>query len=418
MVTLEQISVGTRVRGLLPDQVATVVAAKWFGSSAIELHYKIEETGSVGTQLLLRADQERLELLAEGSQWSFDADGALFRLVMEAYRLNLAFLFDPLLALSVSQVEALPHQLSAVYEEMLPRQPLRFLLADDPGAGKTVMAGLFIKELMLRGDLERCLVVAPANLSEQWKEELFQKFGLDFKIVGRNEIEQSLTNPFDEYPLAISRIDLLKQDENLERLKQTEWDLVVVDEAHKMSASYDPSGDRRETARYKLGKLLGEQTRHFLLMTATPHRGKEADFQLFMALLDSDRFEGRFREGVHETDVAGMMRRLLKEELVGFDGQPLFPERRAYTVKYDLSEDENKLYQAVTKYVNEEMNRAEPLPAVFQKFTAEMSRSFSGLKGKPFSPSFKGVCGILQHSAAIFGYQAASTISSKTISSD
>ncbi|HEX2909868.1 MAG TPA: helicase-related protein [Chloroflexia bacterium] len=359
MVILEQITVGARLRGLLPDQIVSVVAAKWFGSTAMELHYKIEETGAVGTQLLLRSDQERLELMAEGSQWSFDAEGGLFRLAMEAYRLNLAFLFDPLLAMSVSQVEALPHQLSAVYEEMLPRQPLRFLLADDPGAGKTIMAGLFIKELILRGDLERCLVVAPANLSQQWQEELDQKFKLNFKIVGRSEIEQSLTNPFEEYPLAISRIDLLKQDENLERLRQVEWDLVVVDEAHKMSASYDPSGDKRETARYKLGKLLGEHSRHFLLMTATPHRGKEADFQLFMALLDSDRFEGRYREGVHNSDVEGLMRRLLKEELVGFNSQPLFPERRAYTVKYDLSEDENRLYQAVTKYVNEEMNRAE-----------------------------------------------------------
>lgn len=361
MITLDQITPGKRVRGIVPNgKIVNVVAIKWFGTTAIELHYKVEETGTAGTRLLYKNDTAQLEILDEGSQWSFDGEAATFRLAMEAFRLKLAFLFDPMLAISVSQVEALPHQLSAVYEEMLPRQPLRYLLADDPGAGKTVMAGLYIKELMLRGDLERCLIVVPANLANQWQDELILKFDLNFKILGRSDIEQTLGNPFEENNLVICRLDMLKQDENMARLKQAEWDLVVVDEAHKMSASYDTSGDKRETARYKLGKLLAEQSRHFLLMTATPHRGKEADFQLFMALLDTDRFEGKFREGVHQSDnVKDLMRRLLKEELVDFDNRPLFPERRADTVRYELSNLESELYEAVTKYVNEEMNRAE-----------------------------------------------------------
>ena len=137
-----------------------------------------------------------------------------------------------------------------------------------------------------------------------------------------------------------------------------EWDLVICDEAHRMAASYF-GGEVKETQRHKLGKLLGTRTRNLLLMSATPHNGKEADFQLFMGLLDADRFEGRFREGVHKADVSDMMRRLTKEELYRFDGTPLFPERRAYTASYALSPAEADLYQAVTTYVREEMNRAD-----------------------------------------------------------
>ena len=142
-------------------------------------------TGGVGQQLLFRGDEHRLSLVEEGRQWAFDGDGHLFRLVSEAQRIRLAYLFDPLLAVHISNVVPLPHQIAAVYGEMLGRQPLRFLLADDPGAGKTIMAGLLIRELMLRGDLERCLIVCPANLGDQWQEELSEKFRLNFDLVGR-----------------------------------------------------------------------------------------------------------------------------------------------------------------------------------------------------------------------------------------
>jgi superfamily II DNA or RNA helicase len=356
---LESLTRGARVRGLVGDQIATVVDVKWFGRQALEVTYKIDETGQVGSRLVFRGDEPTLEMLEEGAHWAFDAPGGRFRLVMEATRIRLAYLFDPLLALSTSQVDPLPHQISAVYETMLHRQPLRFLLADDPGAGKTIMAGLLLKELLLRGDVERCLIVVPASLEIQWQDELSEKFQMDFDIVGRQEIEHAKTNAFSEHNLVIARIDLLKQPEQMERLSAVEWDLVIVDEAHKMSASYDTSGERRLTARYKLGQLLAEHTRHFLLMTATPHRGKEADFQLFMALLDGDRFEGRYRDSFQQVDVGDLMRRLLKEEMVDFDGKPLFPERRAYTVNYDLSDAERELYVKVTEYVSNEMNRAD-----------------------------------------------------------
>ena len=175
---------------------------------------------------------------------------------------------------------------------MLPRQPLRFLLADDPGAGKTIMAGLLIKELMLRGDLKRCLIVCPGILVEQWQDELHEKFALDFDILSRESFETSLSgNPFAERDLVICRLDHLSRNEELQaKLGQTDWDLIVCDEAHKMSASYF-GNEVKYTKRYRLGQRLSTLTRNFLLMTATPHNGKEADFQLFMALLDGDRFE-------------------------------------------------------------------------------------------------------------------------------
>jgi superfamily II DNA or RNA helicase len=357
---LEELTRGASVDGVVPGEAVTVVDVRWYGTTAIEVTYKLERTGAVANRLLYRGDEDSFRIVAAGRSWAFDGDGRLLRLVSEAFRIRLAYLFDPQLAVTISQVEALPHQISAVYEEMLRRQPLRYLLADDPGAGKTIMAGLFIKELLLRGDLERCLIVAPANLAEQWQDELFDKFRLRFDIVGRGEIEQAVGNPFDERNLVISRIDLMKQDANMERLGQVEWDLVVVDEAHKMSASFF-SGEVKETERYKLGKLLSARTRHLLLLTATPHRGKEEDFQLFLALIDGDRFEGRFRDGVHQADVGDIMRRLLKEDLVDFDGRPLFPERRASTVNYPLSDAEARLYEAVTRYVTEEMSRADRL---------------------------------------------------------
>ena len=364
MSKLEDLSPGTTVEGVLADRPVTVVNVQWFGQTAVELTYKLEATGEVGNRLLYRTDEECLRVVDGQRHWAFNGDGAHFRLASEAKRIRMAYLFDPRLAVHVSQVAPLPHQIGAVYEEMLPRQPLRFLLADDPGAGKTIMAGLFIKELILRGDLERCLIVCPANLAEQWQDELADKLKLHFQIVGRSEIEGSLTrNPFLEKPLVISRLDLLSRDpENIQRLAQVEWDLVVVDEAHKMSASFT-GGEVKETLRYKLGQLLcdPQRTRHVLLLTATPHRGKEEDFQLFLALLDRDRFEGRFREGVHRVDVSDLMRRMLKEELVDFEGRPLFPERRAYTVTYNLSILERELYTQVTDYVRTEMNRADQL---------------------------------------------------------
>jgi SNF2 family DNA or RNA helicase len=361
MAKLEELTRGAAVKGILPDCLVTVIDVKWYGSAAVELTYK-DPAGKPNVVLLYRDREPTLEIGETGRPWSFDGDGKLFRLVSEAHRINLAHLFDPLLAIHTSMVDPLPHQITAVYGEMLPRQPLRFLLADDPGAGKTIMAGLLIKELLIRGDLHRCMIVCPGNLAEQWQDELYQRFQLPFEILTNDKLESARTgNWFAENPMAICRLDKLSRNEDVQaKLANTDWDLVVCDEAHKMSATFF-GNEVKYTKRYRLGQLLGQLTRHLLLMTATPHNGKPEDFQLFMALLDSDRFEGRARDGVHTIDASDLMRRLVKEQLLKFDGTPLFPERRAYTVSYKLSNAEAALYKSVTDYVREEFNRADSL---------------------------------------------------------
>jgi SNF2 family DNA or RNA helicase len=363
MSKLEELTPNASIKGILPDCLVTVVSVQWFGSDAVELTYK-DPGGKVANRLLYRDDEPRIQVVEKGRPWSFDGDGALFRLVSEAHRIRLAHLFDPVLAVHTSLVDPLPHQITAVYEAMLPRQPLRFLLADDPGAGKTIMAGLLIKELIVRGDLQRCLVVCPGSLAEQWQDELYRRFHLPFEILTNDKLEAARTgNWFLETNLVIARLDKLSRNEDVQeklKAKDCRWDLIVCDEAHKMSATFF-GGETKRTKRYRLGQLLSTLTRHFLLMTATPHNGKEEDFQLFMALLDGDRFEGKFRDGVHTVDVSDLMRRMVKENLYKFDATPLFPERISYTVPYRLSDAEAHLYKEVTEYVREEFNRAESL---------------------------------------------------------
>ena len=359
MVSLNKIVPGMRLAGVIGDQSVEVVATRPYGRDTLEVVWRGPD--GLGERIFDRSDEQRLRTIAADRSFAFDGDGDLFRLASEAMRIRLAHLFDPYVAVNASHIEALPHQLTAVYGVMLERQPLRFLLADDPGAGKTIMAGLLIKELLIRGSLERCLIIAPGSLVEQWQDELSERFDLAFDILSREQVENSVTgNPFAERSRIIARLDMLARNDELKaKLKAApEWDLVIGDEAHRMSATFFGQ-EVKYTKRYQLGALAGGLTRHFLLMTATPHNGKEKDFQLFMGLLDTERFAGRFREGVHRIDPSDMMRRLTKEELRRFDGSALFPERRAYTIAYDLSAREDDLYVSVTRYVQEEMNRAD-----------------------------------------------------------
>tara|TARA_R110002049_G_scaffold291383_2_gene475302 strand:- start:11357 stop:14899 length:3543 start_codon:yes stop_codon:yes gene_type:complete len=361
MIKLEDIKKDAQVLGLKHDEVVRVVSVEPVGSDALTVICR-DSQGQLHEQMLFRGDEADLSLAQAGRPWAFDASGEDFKMGLEAYRISQAALFDPMMAVHTSNVDPLPHQISAVYEVMLPRQPLRFVLADDPGAGKTIMAGLLIRELLMRADAKRILVVSPGGLTEQWQDELLDKFGLQFEIFSREKQEQCASgNYFEEQDQLICRLDQLSRNEDYQdKLRNTEWDLIIVDEAHKLSANYFGSKINK-TKRFQLGELLGTLTRHFLLMTATPHNGKEEDFQIWLSLIDSDRFYGKFREGAHKVDVSDMMRRMVKEELLKFDGTPLFPERRAYTANYELSDDEAALYANVTDYVRDEMNRADEL---------------------------------------------------------
>jgi len=360
MLRLEDIHKDSQVIGVLPNSSVTTIAVIWHGSDNLELIYRIP-SGGVDQALLSRADETRLSIETAGTPWSFGANGYDFKLAAEAYRISLAYLFDPHLAVHTSNVEPLPHQITAVYGEMLPRQPLRFLLADDPGAGKTIMAGLLIKELIARGDLERCLIVCPGSLVEQWQDEMYKRFHLDFEIITNERLESARSgNAFADARLAIARLDKLSRNEEIqEKLKTTDWDLIIIDEAHKMSATVF-GNEINYTKRYRLGELLSGLTRNLLLLTATPHNGKENEFQVFLQLIDQDRFEGAQRPH-GKTDTSDIMRRMVKEDLLKFDGTPLFPERISYAVNYQLSPLEAQLYAEVTQYVREEFNRAEKL---------------------------------------------------------
>ena len=361
MTRLKDLRVGGILRGLVPGQAVTLRHVELHSDDVASVTF-VDGEGKVEQALVYRDQEPQLELVHQSRPLSFASDGHLFRLVSEAQRLRYAFLFDPLIAVSTSAVDPLPHQITAVYDTMLNRRPLRFLLADDPGAGKTIMAGLLIKELIIRGDIARCLIVAPGGLVEQWQDELDEKFSLAFDIMTNEGLQAARTgNWFQEHNLCIARLDKLSRNEDVQaKLSSLDWDLIIVDESHKMSASYFGS-EIKYTKRFKLGQVLSRCTRQFLLLTATPHNGKDEDFHLFLSLLDGDRFEGKPRDGAHVADVSDVMRRMVKEQLVTMEGKPLFPERFAYTVDYTLSAEEADLYRHVTEYVREGFNNADKL---------------------------------------------------------
>jgi hypothetical protein len=240
-ITYRALTSGLTTRpGSNPDRSSASSPPNRVGDNALTVYYKTVD-GRLLERMLFRTDEGRLSL-AEGRPplGRLMLPGEDFKLAAEAWRINLAYLFDPMMAVHTSNVEPLPHQITAVYESMLPRQPLRYVLADDPGAGKTIMAGLLIRELLMRADAKRVLIVAPGSLVEQWQDEMYEKFGLSFTLFTREQVEQSRSgNPFDDIDLMVARVDQLARSEELqEKLQHSHWDLVVVDEAHKLSASY------------------------------------------------------------------------------------------------------------------------------------------------------------------------------------
>ncbi|MCB0164257.1 MAG: DUF3883 domain-containing protein [Anaerolineae bacterium] len=286
-----------------------------------------------------------------------------FFFLIEAHRLRLAYQFDPQLAVSISQVDPLPHQIEAVYHYVLESPRIRFLIADDPGAGKTIMAGLVLKELQYRRLVRRVLIVAPGHLKYQWQREMKERFGLSFAIVDRARMESAWgENVWEERDLCITSIDFIKQDSVRSTLNSANWDMVFVDEAHKMSAYAYQGRDRvkvDKTKRYQAGELLSRQTNHLLFLTATPHRGDEENFRLFLDLLRPGFFAQTelLKESVENKDNPVFVRRL-KEDLRRFDGTTIFPPRYVHTVPFRLTEAETTLYNQVTNYVRDYFDRA------------------------------------------------------------
>ena len=301
-------------------------------------------------------DLANLQIITAG--FSYDGDGSLLRLGLQAYSLGLAWEFDPYFGLSISRVDPLPHQLEAVYDYLLKAPRVRFLLADDAGAGKTIMAGLLIRELRLRGLAERILVVCPANLAFQWQRELKEKFDEKFLLLRGSDIrDQFGVNQWLEQKKVITSLDLAKRIEILPGLRQVHWDLVIVDEAHRLSWT-PPS---RKTARYALGELLRETADHILLLTATPHKGDPVNFSLFLQLLDADAYADvrSIREAMERRRAPFYLRRT-KEAMVYFpERQPdgswvaakIFTKRIPHTVDFQIDGPEFELYREVTRFV-------------------------------------------------------------------
>lgn len=303
-------------------------------------------------ELLFPEDLHNIQILTETESLDFSGDSDDFFLGIEAHRIRLAYEFDPYNAVNISQIDPLPHQIDAVYNRILRNPRIRFLLADDPGGGKTIMAGLVLKELKYRGVVRRTLIVVPGHLKFQWQREMREKFREFFEIIDRDVVNAYWgKNVWTDKNQCITSMDFAKQEDILDALREANWDLVIVDEAHKMAAYvYGDKVDRTE--RYKLGQVLSRNSSHLLFLTATPHKGDPENFRMLLNLLEPDMFADTsiLNKSINQKENPLYIRRL-KEDLRDFDGKPLFPPRYVHTVEYRLSRPEKKLYEAVTEYV-------------------------------------------------------------------
>jgi superfamily II DNA or RNA helicase len=353
------------------EREVTVESARSLGSS-IEVRVRLS-TGELDEAVLSADDVapflhgQREPVIATRA-----VDAEKLRLLVESARIRLAYTYDRQFAVSLSGIRTLPHQIEAVYLKMLPQPRLRFLLADDPGAGKTIMAGLLLKEMKLREAIERCLIVVPAPLTIQWQDELLRFFGEIFQIIHAGNDQQQLLNLWQRESQVIVSLDYAKQEDVRERVWQQRWDLVIIDEAHKCSAHTKRSSGRgdevEKTRRYQLAERLADMADHLIALTATPHHGDDDRFGHFVRLLDPDLFPEPHKLGA----AAGQIRReilqlgpncpwalrRLKEDLRDLNGNRLFPDRHAHTVTFKLNHEEFSLYKAVTGYINEFLPQA------------------------------------------------------------
>ncbi|MEW6263442.1 MAG: helicase-related protein [Thermodesulfobacteriota bacterium] len=363
MKGLDQLREGQILTGPLFDEPMRIETIRSNGPSSYTLG--LSGIRSERFRKVTLAPTDLLSLTIVDNQVRYDGDGALIRLGLQAYLLGIAYEFDPYFGLSISRVDPLPHQLEAIYDYLLKLAQVRFLLADDAGAGKTIMAGLLIRELKLRGLAERIMIVCPANLSFQWQRELYEKFDEKFIVMKSSDIKDQFgVNQWLEQNRVITSLDLAKRNDILPGLRQVHWDLVIVDEAHRMSWT-PPS---KKTARYALGELLRDATDHYLMLTATPHKGDPANFTLFLQLLDKDAYADvkSIKEAMNRRRAPFYLRRT-KEAMVYFpEHQPdgtwsarrIFTKRIPHSVTFNIDGPEFDLYRDVTRFVKKQSARA------------------------------------------------------------
>jgi len=347
---------GVIVSGPILPEPIEVLATVPMGES-LKVIGRGMRTGMTHDPVLTPAQLAQLTVSAEREP--FDGDARLFRLGVEAHRLGLAYEYDPYFSLSIARVDPLPHQLEAVYDYFLQLPRIRFLLADDPGAGKTIMAGLLLKELKARGLVRRTLIVTPANLTFQWQRELADKFREKFAVIRGSVLRANYgQNPWQEHDQVVTSISWVSLVEDArESLLRSHWDLVIVDEAHKMSAR----SEEHKTYAYRLGEALSQMTDHFLLMTATPHKGDPEHFRRFLALLDPDVYGSiqSLRQAMREQEAPFYLRRT-KEALVGFpdpetgEVRKLFTKREVRSATFDFDGEELEFYDELTRYVEDQ----------------------------------------------------------------
>ncbi len=349
-----EINAGHIVKNLIPNEPVVINHIQLLGTM-VSIKYTGVNTNRSNTKVISKDVFEKLETLTEEGSFNFQGDPIKFSLFAEAERINSAYQFDPLFAVNCSIVDPLPHQVEAVYKFLLPQPKIRFLLADDTGAGKTIMTGLLIKELMMRGLAERILIITPGGLTKQWQEdEMGIKFNIPFTLVNRNTFTADPTI-FHSANRIVTSIDFISREDILSVVGNTHWDLIVFDECHKLSA-YDYGSKQYLSQRYKAAYTLSHQCEHLLLLTATPHRGRKDTFKKLLQLLDEDIFATddiasmRIKELEHNGINKFFIRRL-KEDMKDWQSQPLFKNRYTKTVAYELTPEEKELYDAVTDYL-------------------------------------------------------------------
>lgn len=352
---------GQIVKNLIPSEPVTVNQIQPLGSM-VSLKFTGVNTNKANTKVITTEEFNALEVLTEEGTFNFKGDPTRFALFAEAERINSAYQFDPLFAVNCSIVDPLPHQVEAVYKFLLPLPKIRFLLADDTGAGKTIMTGLLIKELIMRGLVERILIITPGGLTKQWQEdELGIKFNIPFTLVNRS-LFSSDPNIFHTAQRIVTSIDFISREDVLNVASNSHWDLIVFDECHKLSA-YDYGNKVYKAKRYLAAETLSKQCEHILLLTATPHRGRTDTFKKLLQLLDEDIFatdeiaSTRIKELEHNGINKFFIRRL-KEDMKDWNGNPLYKDRYTRTVAYQLTPEEKELYDAVTRYLTKKKEEA------------------------------------------------------------